>query len=312
MNLTCPLCQSPESYLHDTLTGAELFKLWEAHGARLTWEALAPMLPTSVVELRCCAHCGFEFMDGRLAGGQLFYEEVSGGQGDYYPQDSSAYQRAAAFAKAHSLQRILDIGSGQGNFLDIVRQQGCATFGVELNRNGAEIGRSKGHTIFSKLSNELTLDECGGPFDLVTAFQVLEHVANPVSFLRDAARLVAPQGYIVIDVPLKGGVYRLAPYIPHQWPPHHVSRWRHADLRLLGEVCGLRIVRQTADHLTGAWIRHFARVGGLSSRVLGHTRVTLLENAVVAFGHFYSVLGLDHLPVPLGASAYAIFQRPSA
>ena len=65
-----------------------------------------------------------------------------------------------------------------------------------------------------------------GQFTLVTSFEVMEHVPDPVAFFRDAARLVAPGGHLVISVPHGQGLYRWWTLEPCQWPPHHITHWR--------------------------------------------------------------------------------------
>ena len=80
----------------------------------------------------------------------------------------------------------------------------------------------------------LTLDEYAGrvapmSFDLVTAFQVLEHVADPAAFLRKIRTLVAPEGFVAIGVP-NWRVWSLLRE-PLDRPPNHLTRWSARSLR---------------------------------------------------------------------------------
>lgn len=264
---------------------------------------------TEVKHFRC-ARCGFEYFDGRFAGGPRFYEELSRAQAAYYPSAREEFHRAAALARESGARRILDVGAGHGHFLDLVKAPEVETAAVELNPDGARVCRGKGHAVFERLVHELTPGETGGAFDLVTAFQVVEHVADPVAFLRAMSRLVAPGGFAAIGVPFASGVCRLAPCIPHQWPPHHVTRWRHRDLRALGAACGMEVWEQASDRLAGGDLRHFAAVNSRMAAALGRPVSSVLTFLATTFGRAYAALGLDRLPVPLGTNAYAVYRKP--
>jgi SAM-dependent methyltransferase len=172
------------------------------------------------------------------------------------------------FAKTKGLRRLLDIGCGRGDFLDYARHAGLETSGVELNSNAAAMARSKGHQIFTQLLNELDRAQTGG-FDLITLFQVLEHVPQPGNLMRQAAAFLNPGGYISVAVPSAEGMYRFSPWEPAQWPPHHVSRWRREDFRTLASVNGLKLVGSGGDVLLGSGIEHVWNIHNKLAPVLG-------------------------------------------
>jgi len=62
----------------------------------------------------------------------------------------------------------------------------------------------------------------------VTAFQVLEHVADPAAFLRKIRTLVAPEGFVAIGVPN----WRVWSWLrePLDRPPNHLTRWSARSL----------------------------------------------------------------------------------
>jgi SAM-dependent methyltransferase len=179
-----------------------------------------------------------------------------------------------------------------------------------LNPRAVEVSRSKGHEIFSADLGEFAAARAGS-FDLVTAFQVIEHVPNPVEFLRMAARIVRPQGYIVVGVPNSRGIHSLAPLDPHEWPPHHLSRWNFLHLQLLGKQVGLEVVEQSGEITSGSQLRHFMRLNNRMAKVLGRPDQVRSPLFINVAGYMYTLLGMKHWTRPFGGSAYTAYRKPS-
>lgn len=76
-----------------------------------------------------------------------------------------------------------------------------------------------------------------GPFDLVTAMDVLEHVEDPESFLADLVARVRPAGTILASVPAWPFLFS-----PHDRALAHFRRYRPREARELLEGAGVRIV----------------------------------------------------------------------
>jgi len=223
----CPLCGGQELGVTEQLSGLQLRALWKALGREFTPEAWG-IHEHYLVALQRCQACGFEFFDPSLAGDEAFYRELD--RPEYYSALRPEFARTLEFARRKGLRRVLDVGCGSGGFLDLARQAGCQTYGLELSTAAAEKARAKGHKIFSGLLPDLDRQQTSGGFDLISFFQVLEHVPAPLTVLKQAAMLLDAGGFVSVAVPSAQGVCQLAPWDPHQWPPHHVSRWRLADL----------------------------------------------------------------------------------
>jgi SAM-dependent methyltransferase len=128
---------------------------------------------------------------------------------------------------------VLDIGCGEGYFLDLLKNAGIDAIGYEFTPNAAAVARGKGHTVYTgsfpaPLEGALT----GERFDALSLFQVLEHSPDPVGFLKSARSLLRPGGLLVITLPDSEGPARYFPESLTEIPPHHVSQWCESAFRV--------------------------------------------------------------------------------
>ena len=96
---------------------------------------------------------------------------------------------------------ILDIGSGDGDFLRAMRRRGWNATGVELTDE--KINRLKERGIATTGPKEWPNLESAS-FDAVTLWHSLEHLHKPLDVLRHVRRLLKPEGICVIAVPNAG------------------------------------------------------------------------------------------------------------
>ena len=103
--------------------------------------------------------------------------------------------------------RFLEIGVGQGWILNKAREVGYRVTGVDLSEPGAEqVHKNSGMQV---LVGELAeLDLPGSHWDLALIRHTLEHVPEPLEFLREIHRIMVPGGYLVGAVPNFGSLKR--------------------------------------------------------------------------------------------------------
>jgi SAM-dependent methyltransferase len=303
----CLLCGGHDCQVTDQLTGKQLRTLWQSVAYQFTDQAWGLVAETTSVELRQCQACGFSFFDPKLSGNEEFYRQIE--REGYYCPSRPEFDRTALLAKNKGLRRVLDVGCGSGFFLDLARAAGCETSGLELNTAAAEKARANGHRVFSRLLHELDRDETAGGFDLITLFQVLEHVSQPVAVMRDAAKFLNPNGIIVVAVPGAEGANRLCRWNPYEWPPHHTSRWRRADLHQLAEQAQLKLVECDGDFLVGSLIEQLWLMHNQIAPLLGKPPRLGGPAVPKALSFLYRKTGMKHLFPHWGASIYGYFQR---
>ncbi len=161
---------------------------------------------------------------------------------------------------------IADIGCGGGSFLDLVCGMAHKTVAVEPCRNFHD-GLSEKHLVYGHLSH--ALEDLEEQVDLAVSFAVIEHVDDPLSFLKEMRLLLKPGGKVLISTPnyddwmLKflPGVYESFFYRKaHQW------YFNKASLQALASMSGynsIEIIYKNRFDLSNAlhWIRDHMPTG---------------------------------------------------
>lgn len=94
---------------------------------------------------------------------------------------------------------LLDIGCGYGFFLELARQRGWRVYGVEPCAHARAYATSKSLEVDSKnIFARAYKDET---FDVVTLFYVLEHLPDPLRYLKEINRILKPGGLLLARVP---------------------------------------------------------------------------------------------------------------
>jgi SAM-dependent methyltransferase len=96
--------------------------------------------------------------------------------------------------------RVLELGSSHGGFVALLRWAGFEARGLELSRSIVDLARDMfdAPTLIGPLEDQ-SLE--GGSLDGVVLMDVLEHLPDPAGTLQEAARLLKPDGILVIQTP---------------------------------------------------------------------------------------------------------------
>ncbi len=197
------------------------------------------------VELYECSATGYRFYyPFELAGPGEFYskiQEVQGKSGvDYYRGWS--YDNEFAVKSIRPGDHILEIGCGTGKFYEGIKHVLGSYTGLELNKEAIRIATGKGiNAIY-----ELVEDHCKShieEYDLVCAFQVLEHINDVKSFLDSSLSCLKPGGHLVIGVPNNEPYFqRFNKYETFNLPPHHMGLWNLNAFRSLEKYFPVKLI----------------------------------------------------------------------
>ncbi len=212
-----------------------------------------------------CPVCQLVFVSPRLAPPALqrLYDEPGYFEGGVYGAQSRwspamALQRTWTAGRLAAITRIrpaparlLEIGSGYGLFLAAAAQAGYGVRGVELSRTGAEhSGSVLGVEVFcGQLADAPT-----EPADVVCFWDTLEHVPDPLLFLREVRSRLAPAGVFALSIPYISSVP--ARLLRSRWwtlkPEQHIWHLTPATLRLVAARAGLVITSVVTSPLRRA------------------------------------------------------------
>jgi 2-polyprenyl-3-methyl-5-hydroxy-6-metoxy-1,4-benzoquinol methylase len=112
----------------------------------------------------------------------------------------AAKSQLGIIKKYESGTTLLDIGCGEGFFLSNASKAGYTTKGIEISLDAAEYaGKEFGLDVEAKPFEELQFPE--NYFDVVTLWQVLEHVPYPLVVLKEVHRILKPEGLLATSTP---------------------------------------------------------------------------------------------------------------
>lgn len=113
---------------------------------------------------------------------------------------------------------FLDVGTGIGQFAIVAAKKGALALGVDVSRIGCKIGKElSNRSEVSKMASFVICDVENMPlksevFNLVTCFEVLEHLVNPEKCLREIARVLRGGGRLHLSTPHHFGVNFSSPF----------------------------------------------------------------------------------------------------
>jgi SAM-dependent methyltransferase len=228
----CPLCQSDKREFP--------FRLSESYRVAL------------------CGACGGCYLYPRLSESamQAIYRESSyyaGGESGYSDTSYRAQESALRATFKRFLQNLakrkvtggdlLEVGCGYGYLLDLARPFFSNRTGTEFSSEAAAIARETGANVVVGGVEQVPL---GTKFDCILATQVIEHIYDPLPFVKELVCHTNRGGHIVLATPDIGGALRKVMGL--RWPsfkvPEHVIYYDVNTLGLLLQQAGLDDVRR--------------------------------------------------------------------
>lgn len=170
-------------------------------------------------------------------------------------------------------KRILDIGCGVGAFVRRLREFTDRVHGIDIDREGVTIGAEELPNLGLAVGEHLPFRDSS--FDVIFLHEVLEHVDDDLATMKEARRVLAPGGTVVIFVP-----NRLYPFETHG--VFFGKKYLFGNMPLVNYLPDLlrnRLVPHARAY-TAAGLRRVYRKAGLYPRL--HTQVFPGFDQVVA------------------------------
>ncbi|MCG3164353.1 MAG: Ubiquinone biosynthesis O-methyltransferase [Bacteroidia bacterium] len=197
---------------------------------------------------------------------------------------------------------VLDVGCSAGFFLKAAKDEGFNTFGVELSPDTAKIARERyGLNVVTS-----TLENAGFEndfFDLVTFFDVLEHVPDPTAILKEANRITKKNGLVIVGLPNVDGLfprislflYPITGYWWHHEMPIHLFQFTKRTLNKILAKTGYekKEIIDTQLPINNSYIEEQMR--------------EKMKNKVMSYLYFRIAIRISKYAVPLKMGDLIIF-----
>jgi 2-polyprenyl-3-methyl-5-hydroxy-6-metoxy-1,4-benzoquinol methylase len=144
------------------------------------------------------------------------------------------------FEKFRKTNRLIDVGCGEGFFLDEAKKRGWEVYGTEFSETAVENCRRRGITMIEGVLDPAKIN--ARDFDIVTSFEVIEHINNPVPEVRNIAKLLRTGGLYYTTTPNFNGLLRY--WLKGKYNvicyPEHISYYTPKTLNYLYENNGFK------------------------------------------------------------------------
>jgi SAM-dependent methyltransferase len=190
--------------------------------------------------------------------------------------------------------RILEFGCSSGFMLYPLRNNGYHCVGIEPSGVFSEFVRSNGIPCFDSIDALKSENSDDGMFDVIMHFFVLEHISNPVNFLKQQLALLKPGGKLIFEIPNVADplltLYKIDAFNDFYWSVAHHWYFSETSLRYLLDQIAVDysiLLDQRYDlsnHMI--WARD-SRPGGMGafSAVSGGELEQIYKNNLIKSGH---------------------------
>ncbi len=240
-----------------------------------------------------CVGCGFVYVDS-IPPKELFEKAYSE---EYYTpwlenqrkkrikMWKSRLETLNSFAERKG--NLLDVGCGEGLFLELASKAGWDVTGTEISPFAVKYGKER--LDLNILQGELM--DLGFPdktFDAVTMWHVLEHTRNPIIVLKEIRRIIKDDGVLIMAIPnldniLSQWAYRLVKgKRMHLFDPLdrelHLYHFTPETIRLLLDKTGFKVEKIVPDMGIVQWhIRNFNYVAKMFGFLTGSIVTDAIE-----------------------------------
>ena len=241
----------------------------------------------ATIHLCSCKRSGLGFFWPMTAGSPRLYAELES-RPWYYRRGQWEYNHAISLVPAGA--QLLDLGCGAGLFVEQCRSLGHAAEGIDFNPAAVARAQTAGLPVRCGDWEQLAAEKPNA-YGMVTAFQLLEHLSDPLPFLRSAVRLLRPGGRLLLAVPDSDGwLARTGNLL--DMPAHHVLHWNPEAMRFLTRLFPLELEELAIEPLDPDHVGDYVRArispvtkpgarSGLCARALIRTCATVVSIPVV-------------------------------
>jgi 2-polyprenyl-3-methyl-5-hydroxy-6-metoxy-1,4-benzoquinol methylase len=193
-------------------------------------------------------------------------------------------------------KKILDVGTGGGEFAYLLKSQGHEVNGIEPNKGYAEFSRQE-YGLDIQVGFIQDIQQPEESFDLITVWHVLEHTENPCAVLTKLHALLKQQGVLVVEVPTIESTCQSPKSTFHE---AHIFNFNLGTLCKLGEKVGFTVLERKLSP-DGANITVFFQKGSANAQAINDMSLKIPGNAEKIIGTVNKHTAVKHY---LGITPY--------
>jgi SAM-dependent methyltransferase len=191
------------------------------------------------IDVYKCKKTGYRFFyPFSISGTPDLYEQLQARKGYY--RIKNEHKVALGFIKKKD--KVLEIGCGEGLFLNQLKMEGVKALGLEFNDLAIKKASIVGLDVIKKDIFSFA-QENKNIFDVVCCFQVLEHITDVKDFLDGAILALKKKGRLILGIPNNNPyLYRNDRLHALNLPPHHMGLWDRKSISFLPLCFPLRTI----------------------------------------------------------------------
>jgi len=190
-------------------------------------------------ELFQCPDCDLKFSWPMLAGSREWYDSAYLMR-RVVPQPKVQNYFQIGLSSLPGRSKILDIGCGEGDFIKYAADRGYQVWGTDFSEEMIALAKKNAPQakFFAGTFEEFLRQHPQEKFNGAVIFEVLEHLSDPLSTLREVKKILKPGGRVIVSVPNRGA-WPVTHFGDH--PPNHLSWWSKRSLSILVQKAGFEV-----------------------------------------------------------------------
>jgi 2-polyprenyl-3-methyl-5-hydroxy-6-metoxy-1,4-benzoquinol methylase len=203
-----------------------------------------------------------------------YYSKYNGKTKDqiYDPLTKQSYLKVLELLDSYGGGKdILDVGCGNGSFVDAAMEQGYNIKGIELSQTAVNIAQEFGLPVQNMDFFSSEIEDAS--FDVLSMFEVIEHLPEPIQFLKRAEHVVKRGGLIYLTTPNFNALDRKV--FGDKWSVFGREHLTYFTLPTLIDAInnhtGLEVVHAETRNISGELITYFSKFVRRSPKSAGRS-----------------------------------------
>ncbi|QER42860.1 methyltransferase domain-containing protein [Thermodesulfobacterium sp. TA1] len=195
-------------------------------------------------------------------------------------------------------KKIIEIGCGKGEYLEILNSLSVEVYGLEYSEESVLVCKNKGLKVFRGFIENERYKIKGAPYDVFLCLSFLEHIPNPNQFLRGIWRNLSDEGLGLIEVPNFDMIARKKLF--SEFITDHIFYFTKDTLKTTLEINGFEVLEIKEiwyDYIISAIVRKKRKLNFYFEETLNHIKAAV-ENFIKKYQKV-AVWGAGHQSLAL-------------